>query len=136
MKKLLLLFFLMTISLGQSQTLPLDFSDPSHLMTGVEGSSASIVEDNGNSVLQIVGGTGSWDHAMVILAQNLNLSDDNNNTITFRFKSIGATTSGQHLLKLEGGVGGASSAEGFFNATGTEWQTITINFGAGLGNFS
>ena len=75
MKKLLLLVFLMTISLGQSQSLPLDFSDPSDLMTGMEGSAASIVQDNGDSVLQIVVGTGTWDHAMLILAQNLDLSE-------------------------------------------------------------
>jgi hypothetical protein len=70
------------------------------------------------------------------LAQNINLSDNNNNTITFRFKAS-AGSSGQHLLKFEGLSGtGAAVAEGFFTSTGTAWQTITINFGAGLGNYS
>ena len=135
MKKLLLLLFLMTISLGYSQTFPLDFSDSDDLFTGYDGVAASIVSDGGNDVLQIVGATGSWDNSQLTLAQNINLADNNNNTITFRFKAS-AGSSGQHLLKFEGGVGGASVAEGFFNSTGTDWQTITINFGAGLGNYS
>ena len=126
----------MTISLGQSQTFPLDFSDAADLLPGVDGVATSIVQDNGNDVLQIVGSNGTWDNCQVILAQNLNLSDNNNNTITFRFKSTGASTSGQHLLKFEGGTGGAAVAEGFFNSSGTEWETITIDFGAGLGTYS
>jgi hypothetical protein len=136
MKKLLLLLFLMMFSLGQSQTFPLDFSDSADLLPGVDGVTTSIVDDNGGPVMQIVGSTGTWDNCQVTLAQNVDLSDNNNNTITFRFKSIGASTSGQHLLKFEGGTGGAAVAEGFFNASGTEWQTITIDFGAGLGKYS
>lgn len=136
MKKLLLLLFLMMFSLGQSQTFPLDFSDSADLLPGVDGVTTSIVEDNGGPVMQIVGSTGTWDNCQVTLAQSVDLSDNNNNTITFRFKSIGASTSGQHLLKFEGGTGGAAFAEGFFNATGTDWQTITIDFGAGLGKYS
>ncbi|MFZ4670830.1 MAG: Ig-like domain-containing protein, partial [Flavobacterium sp.] len=138
MKKLLLLFFLMTISLGYSQTFPLDFSDSSDLFTGVDGVTASIVSDGGNDVLQILGPAGeggTWDNSQLTLSQNLNLSDNANNTITFRFKAS-AGSSGQHLLKFEGGVGGAAVAEGFFNSTGTDWQNITIDFGAGLGNYS
>jgi len=126
----------MTISLGYSQTFPLDFSDPADLFTGFDGVSASIVSDGGNDVLQIVGGTQTWDNSQLNLAQNINLSNDANNTITFRFKAS-AGSSGQHLLKFEGLSGtGAAVAEGFFNSTGTDWQTITINFGAGLGNYS
>jgi len=136
MKKLLLLLFLMMFSLGQSQTFPLDFSDSADLLPGVDGVTTSIVNDNGGPVMQIVGSTGTWDNCQVTLAQDVDLSDNNNNTITFRFKSIGASTSGQHLLKFEGGTGGAAVAEGFFNASGTEWQTITIDFGAGLGKYS
>ena len=136
MKKLLLFLFLMTFSLGQSQTFPLDFSDAADLLPGVDGVTTSIVQDNGDSVMQIVGSTGTWDNCQVILAQDVNLSDNANNTITFRFKSTGASTSGQHLIKFEGGMGGAAVAEGFFNASGTEWQTITIDFGAGLGKYS
>ena len=128
----------MTISLGYSQTFPLDFSDSSDLFTGFDGVTASIVSDGGNDVLQIVGPAGSggsWDNSQLTLSQNLNLSDNANNTITFRFKAS-AGSSGQHLLKFEGGVGGAAVAEGFFNSTGTGWQNITIDFGAGLGNYS
>lgn len=135
MKKLLLLFLLMTISLGYSQSFPLDFSDPADLFTGFDGVSTSIVDDGGNNALQIVGAAGTWDNSQLILAERINLSNNANNTITFRFKPSGGS-SGQHLLKFEGGQGGAAVAEGFFNSTGTDWQTITIDFGAGLGNYS
>lgn len=136
MKKILLLFSLMMVSLGHSQTFPLDFSDSADLPTGFDGVSTSIVQDGGQPVLKIIGGTNTWDNSQLVLAQNINLSDNSNNTITFKFKSIGAATSGQHLLKFEGGVGGAAVAEGFFTASGNDWQTITIDFGAGLGNYS
>ena len=122
-------------SLGFSQVLPFNFSSPSHLMAGQEGTTTSIISDAGNDVLQIVGGTALYDHASVILTQNVNLADDANNTITFRIKS---NVAGQrsHLLKFEQGVGGPATAELAFTTTGTEWQNISLNFPAGLGNYA
>jgi hypothetical protein len=135
MKKITLLFILMIGSLGFSQVLPFNFSSPSHLMTGVEGSTTSRISDAGNDVLQIVGGTAPYDHATVTLAQNVNLADDNNNTITFRIKS-NVVDQRTHLLKFEQGVGGPATAELTFTTTGTAWQNISLNFPAGLGNYA
>lgn len=135
MKKITLILILMFSSLGFSQVLPFNFSSPSHLMAGQEGTTTSIISDAGNDVLQIVGGTALYDHASVILTQNVNLADDANNTITFRIKS---NVAGQrsHLLKFEQGVGGPATAELAFTTTGTEWQNISLNFPAGLGNYA
>jgi hypothetical protein len=136
MKKITTLIVLFTFSLGYSQSLPLDFSDPLDLMTGF-GSSFSIINDAGNPVGQIIGGTEFYDTAQLTLAENLNLSNDANNTITFRFKSVTATTTRNHLLKFEGGVGGPATTELGFTSSGSGvWETITLNFGAGLGNYS
>ena len=137
MKKLFLLFFLMTISLGQSQTLPLRFSEASNLMTGHNGTSFTIQPDDGDGFVgQIAGGTDSWDNSQLVLAQNVDLSDNANNSITFRIKPLAGTTSGVHLLKFLGGVAGPGSCEKNFYTTGSEWQTISVDFGAGLGNYS
>ena len=84
MKKITFLIFLLIGSLGFSQTLPFNFSNPNQLMLGAEGTVGTIISDGGDDVLQIVGGVANWDHVKVDLAQNVNLSNDANNTITFR----------------------------------------------------
>jgi len=134
MKKITFFIFLLIGSLGFSQTLPFNFSNPNQLMVGAEGTVGTIISDGGDDVLQIVGGVANWDHVKVDLAQNVNLSNDANNTITFRIKPSVATLR-NHLLKFELGVNGPGTAELAFTTTGTAWQTITLNFGAGLGNF-
>jgi Secretion system C-terminal sorting domain len=137
MKKITTLIVLFTFSLGHSQSLPLDFSDPLDAMTGYGGSVCSVVLDSGNPVCQIVGGIDFYDTAQLVLSENLNLSNDANNTITFRFKSVTASTTRSHLLKFEGGTGGPATTELGFTSSGSgAWETITLNFGAGLGNYS
>ena len=134
MKKITFLIFLLIGSLGFSQTLPFNFSNPNQLMVGAEGTVGTIISDGGDDVLQIVGGVANWDHVKVDLAQNVNLSNDANNTITFRIKPSVATLR-NHLLKFELGVNGPGNTELAFTTTGTAWQTISLNFPAGLGNF-
>lgn len=135
MKKITFIIVLMISSLGFSQVLPFNFSDPIHLMGGQEGTTTSIISDGGNDVLQIVGGTALFDHAAVILAQNVNLANDANNTITFRIKSNVAAQR-NHLLKFEQGVGGPATTELAFTTNGTAWENISLNFPAGLGNYA
>ena len=81
MKKITLLLAILLVNLGFAQTLPFDFSDPIQTMAGGDGATVSIVQDNGNDVLQIVGNGADWDNAKINFAQNLDLSDDANNTI-------------------------------------------------------
>lgn len=136
MKKITLILSLMIASLGYSQTFPLDYSDPLDLMIGYDGCVATIVQDAGAPVMQVVGGGQLYDNGQLVLSQNLNLADDANNTITFRVKPTTGTGNGSHLLKFENGIGGAAQCELAFTTTGLAWQTITLNFGAGLGNYS
>ncbi len=138
MKKLLMLLFLMTISLGQSQNFPLDFTGGTDVLTGFDGNVFSIITDEGNEVGQLVSVNQLYDNYQLTLAQTLNLSDDGNNTITFRIKPIGdaGLTTRNHLLKFEGGTGGAAQTELAFTTTGNDWQVITLNFGAGLGSYA
>ena len=134
MKKITLFISLMAASFGFSQTLPFNFSTANQLMTG-DGCATSLTTDAGDAVMQVIGGGQPFDNAQIVLAQNVNLSNDANNTITFRIKPVNGTGSGSHLLKFENGVGGPVNTELPFTTTGTAWQNITINFGAGLGNY-
>ncbi|WP_395063894.1 T9SS type A sorting domain-containing protein, partial [Flavobacterium sp.] len=134
MKKITLFMFLMSVSFGFSQTLPFTFSNSNQLMLG-DNCTTSLTTDAGNAVQQIIGGGQLYDNAQIVLASNVNLADDANNTITFRIKPVNGTGSGSHLLKFENGVGGPANTELPFTTTGTAWQNITINFGTGLGNF-
>ena len=134
MKKITLFIFLMTVSFGYSQSLPFNFSSANQLMLG-DGCTTSLTTDMSDDVMQVIGGGQLYDNAQIVFNQNLNLSDDANNTITFRIKPLNNTGSGSHLLKFENGVGGPANTELPFTTSGTAWQNITINFGAGLGNY-
>ena len=134
MKKITLFISLLTISLGFSQSLPFNFSAANQLMFG-DNCTTSLTTDAGDDVMQIIGGGQQFDNAQKVFAENLNLADNANNTITFRIKPVNGTGSGSHLLKFENGVGGPVNTELPFTTTGTAWQNITINFGSGLGNY-
>ena len=134
MKKITLIVSLLTVVFGYSQSLPFNFSTANQLMTG-DGCTTSLTTDAGDAVMQVIGGGQLYDNAQINFAQNLNLANDANNTITFRIKPINGTGSGSHLLKFESGVSGPATTELPFTTTGTAWQNITINFGAGLGNY-
>jgi len=135
MKKITLLLALLMISFGYSQNLPLDFSTADQLGTVGDGAASSIVKDGDNDVLQIVGANHAWDHAKFTFTQNVDLSDDANNTITFKIKPVNGTGSGNHLFKFEGGTGGPAVAQLEYTTTGTDWQTITLDFPPGLGSY-
>ena len=118
--------------------LPFDFEDGENPFVA-NASVGTVIEDPtdaANKVLQVVGGAGDWDNIISSLDLNVNLSDDDNNTITFRIKPMNGTGSGNHLLKFEGEAGGGPNTELAFNTTGTDWETISLNFPAGLGSYS
>jgi hypothetical protein len=135
MKKITLLCTLLIATLGFSQTLPFDFSTANHLMAGGDGAAVTIVQENTNDVLQIVGALNPWDHARADFANPIDLSDNANNTITFQIKPVNGTGSGKHAVKFESGAG-QPVTELPFTTTGTDWQTVTINYGANLGSFA
>lgn len=116
-------------------TLPLRFTAANELFAGDGSVTTSLVPDPldaANQVMKVedlVGG--EWSNALLHLNPSVNLSDNANNTITFRINPIGATGVHTHLLKFQD----AGAAEFFFTTTGSGWQTITANFGAGLGSF-
>jgi hypothetical protein len=134
MKKITLLLMLLLVNVGFSQSLPFDFSSANQLMTGDGDAVVSIEQDGTNDVLQMIGSGGEWDNAQINFADNVDLSDDANNTITFKIKPVNGTGSGDHLLKFEAPAAGGD-IELAFTTTGTDWQTINLDFGAGLSNY-
>lgn len=133
MKKIIFISMLFAGYLGTAQTFPLDFSDPLDVMEGVNGCVFTIVQDAGNDVGSVAGSGQLYDFAKLVLAQNLDLSDNNNNTITFRVKPTADYGTRTHLLKFEAGTG--PNTEIAFNTSGTDWQNISLDYGAGLGNY-
>ncbi|WP_299124901.1 T9SS type A sorting domain-containing protein [uncultured Winogradskyella sp.] len=136
MKKTTLLILSLSLGLlGYSQSLPLDFEvAEDDNFGGFNGTAASVVvdpTDGTNQVLEMVGAGVDFDGAAITLDTYIDLSDDNNNTITMEIWAPDATTR-THLLKLEGGSSGAT--ELFFDTTVSGWQTVSVDFGAGLGN--
>jgi len=131
MKKITLLVTLMVSTLGFSQAnLPLTFTNSDQLFTGQGGSLTSLVPDPSdatNQVMQIVGGTDTWDNSIFALSTPVNLQDNAHNTITFRIKPVGITGVRQHLFKFQD----PGALEYFFTTTDSEWQTITIDYPAG-----
>nr|WP_321243499.1 T9SS type A sorting domain-containing protein [uncultured Psychroserpens sp.] len=129
MKKITLMFILLTVSLGYSQSLPFDFSDPVQLMPGEEGTTSMIIDDAGNDVMQVVGGTADWDHVGITFDGRIDLSDPATNSITFRMKATTDLGVRNHLLKFEGGLNGSDANEvAFSTAAGTDWQIFTLDF--------
>ena len=130
MKKItLLLCALFTISLGYSQTLPMDFNGSIAGWTAGDG--AAVSNGTGNDVLEIVGAVNDWDNAKLIFATPIDLSDDANNTLRFSFQSTTAAAGEvhQHGVSFQGG-GGALEAN--FISTGTDVVDVELNFPAGL----
>ncbi|MEO0059897.1 MAG: hypothetical protein RLZZ312_1544, partial [Bacteroidota bacterium] len=134
MKKITLFVCIAFASLAHSQSLPFNFSAANQLMTG-DNCATSLTTDAGDAVLQIVGGGQLYDNAQIVLSSNVNLADNANNKITFRIKPTTGTGNGSHLLKFENGVGGPANTELAFTTAGTAWQNISLDFGAGLGNY-
>ncbi|CAL2107361.1 T9SS type A sorting domain-containing protein [Tenacibaculum sp. 190524A02b] len=140
MKKITpVIFFMFMVSLGYAQVFPIDFSETADEnfdpFNGAATSYEADPNDANNKVLKIVGANHAWDGAGLVLKQFIDLSDDNNNTITFRINPLGtgSGTSGNHLLKFEGPNGNTELA---FTTTGTGWQNISLDFGSGLSHYS
>ncbi|GGZ78038.1 T9SS type A sorting domain-containing protein [Algibacter mikhailovii] len=137
--KIITFLFLTSSILGFSQSLPISFeesTDPAYFFTCFDCNFGLAVDplDSGNPVGELT----SYDYAefgsaqTIELDQYVDLSDDNNNTITFRINPLNGSGSGNHMLKFSGGTP-PYTAEVRFNTIGTGWQTITLDFGPNLG---
>ncbi len=138
-RKVTPVIFMFIISLGYAQVFPIDFTDVAdenfEAFNGASVSYEADPSDASNKTLKLIGANMAFDGASLVLTQFVDLSDDSNNTITFRINPTGTGTgsSGSHLLKFEGPDGNTELA---FTTTGTGWQNISVDFGAGLSKYS
>ena len=121
-----------TVSFKYPVTFPFDFEGSSTDWTG-DGSTVSV---SGNGELEIIGNGGAWDNAQVTFTTPVDLSDDDNNTLSFTIQSTTAAAGEvhQHGVSFQdtaGGIGGSYEAN--FQTTGTEVANIELDFVAGLG---
>lgn len=134
MQKITFLLILFITTLGFSQSLPIDFEVAEDDAWGAfNGTVATVLTDptdSANTVLEMIGAGVDFDGAAITLDTYIDLSDDANNTISMRIWAPDATLR-THLLKLEGGSAGATELTFTTNMMG--WQTVNIDFGAGLG---
>ncbi|MGB5417237.1 CotH kinase family protein [Algibacter sp.] len=129
MKKITLLFMMLAITFGYSQTLPFNFDNTLHGFIGNSG--ATVTNGAGNDVLQITGGVAAWDNAQVSFPSQIDLSDDANNTLRFSFQSTTAATGEvrQHGVSFQSD--GIGPVEMNFHSIGTDVINVQLNFGAG-----
>jgi len=137
MKKFLLLISISILSSSiTAQTFPLDFELPEDdSFVPFNGATVGVVvdpTDANNSVLQLDSVGNDFDGAAAFMQTYIDLSDDSNNTITLDFWTPNDAVTRTHLLKLEGATTGPTATELYFNTTGVGWETISLNFGAGL----
>ncbi|MEN9976124.1 MAG: hypothetical protein RIR36_284, partial [Bacteroidota bacterium] len=136
MKKLLLLLFLMTISLGYSQTLRLGFeSGESGNAFGPFGDFAIQPVETGTGsntslVLPIIANPAGqiWQGTNFVLTTPVELIATKTMTI-----DVLSSTPVTFLMKVNGGVNGApaAAAQASHNGDGT-WQTISFTFNTSL----
>ncbi|NND11540.1 MAG: T9SS type A sorting domain-containing protein [Flavobacteriaceae bacterium] len=140
MKKITFFIALLTVSLGYTQTLPLDFSDAGQAFTwdpaGEGGGAATI-----NSVtekLELFGNANQWDNAFIVFSGGdvVDLSMELNNTVSFTIDPLNTLPEDElrtHRIRLTTTIG---NYEVPFTTTGDLEQTILINPGAGFGDMT
>ena len=147
MKKITLLFTLAVMSYGYSQgPLPYDFgtvaAPTTHGIISDPNDPVPIVivndvdpDDANNSVLSITGNGSEWDNAQVTFTTPIDLSDNENNVIKFKFRDMTSTSfPSTHALKFEAGTTG--DTEVTFTANDNDWHTIELDYPGGLGTYS
>jgi hypothetical protein len=137
MKKItfLCLAFILPLSGIMAQEFPLDFEVPEDdNWSAFNGATTAVVVDPtnvSNQVLELTSNGVDFDGASINMGTYIDLSDNNNNTITLEFWTPDATPR-THLLKLEGASTQPTATELYFSTTAAGWQTVTIDFGTGL----
>ncbi|TXE19667.1 T9SS type A sorting domain-containing protein [Psychroserpens burtonensis] len=143
MKKITLMLTLLAVSYGYSQgALPYDFGTVAvptthgFIADGIGNTVGNDVDpdDATNSVLTTTGSGENWDNAQVTFTAPIDLSDNDNNVIKFKFKATSGTGVGTHALKFEGGPPGDPQIT--FNTTDNAWTTIELDFPGGLGTYT
>ncbi|MDC1539744.1 T9SS type A sorting domain-containing protein [Flavobacteriaceae bacterium] len=129
MKKITLLFTFLAISLGQAQSLPIDFDDTLDAnFTTAGGAVFSVTADGTNAVGQIIGGTAQYDSRMDLILDTYIDMTTAAKTFTFKFYTTEAVVMNGLLQIGAEKDGGFAVEKGFVTDGKIGWETITIDF--------
>ena len=132
MKKITLLIFLMNLSFGYAQSLPIDFNDPlDNNFTGQGGNvfSTDVSPTNAsNPVGKIIGGTDQYNSRVDLKLGTYIDMTTANKTFTFQFYSTQAIVM-NGLFQISSEASNGYPIERTFSTNGSiGWQTITLDF--------
>jgi galactitol-specific phosphotransferase system IIB component len=134
MKMITLLILLLTITIGNAQTLPIDFETTIVTTNFVDfdGGTATVManpqsnaDNNSATVGQIVRNGGQpWGGSKITLASNLDFSTMNNISMkVYTAAPVGTTVK----LKIENAMGGSAEIDVLTTVT-NQWETLTWDF--------
>lgn len=137
---LFLIVFMGLSSFGQTF---LDFTDATYFGGAVipfgfpNAPTASLVDVDGNNVLQITGTSEAYDGVYIALDPasanpTFDLSDDTNNTITFEITVIQAGSSGKHMIQIQNGTSSQDVFLEYTAPTSIGTHLITLDIGSGF----
>ena len=129
MKKITLLFSLLAVSIGNAQSLPIDFDDALDANFTTEGGAAfTVTADGTNAVGQIIGGAAQYDSRMdLVLDTYIDMTTDAK-TFTFEYYTTEAVVMNGLLQIGAEEDGGFAIEKGFVTDGNIGWETITIDF--------
>ena len=132
MKKITLLFFILTISFGYSQSLPIDFDDPLDANFVPQGNNTfAVVMDGANNVGQTTSGDAQYDSRVDLGLDTYVDMTTANKTFTFEFYTSEAVVMNGlfQLGNKEAGGANVWPIEMTFSTDGNiGWETITLDF--------
>lgn len=141
MKKLILFCFLLLCTSAFSQELPIDFSNPLHqfindpIASPAQFNLITDPNDPNNDVAEIINNGGIFSKYELRLATFIDVSDPNNNTITFDYYNI-TNESVQVSLVLDSEQFGGYPIGIVTNTTGViGWETLSFDFDNALNLF-
>ncbi len=139
MKKITFLLSFLLVSFGYSQSLPIDFDDALDAnFVGGGGSAFSVIDNSGDMVGQIVGGTDQFNSRIDLALDTYIDMTTSNKTFTFDFytsEAVVMTGLFQLGAKQPGGVDTFPIEMQFTTDGNIGWQTITLDFNGATNGF-
>jgi hypothetical protein len=129
MKKITLLFSLLAVSIGNAQSLPIDFDDALDAnFTTAGGAVFTVTADGTNAVGQIIGGAAQYDSRMDLVLDTYIDMTTAAKTFTFEYYTTEAVAMNGLLQIGAEEAGGFAIEKGFVTDGNIGWETITIDF--------
>ena len=129
MKKITLLFSLLAVSIGNAQSLPIDFDDALDAnFTAAGGATFTVTADGTNAIGQIIGGADQYNSRIDLALDTYIDMTTAAKTFTFEYYTTEAVAMNGLLQIGAEEAGGFAIEKGFVTDGNIGWETITIDF--------